>query len=363
MPTIFTVTSTGDNGGMNPEPGQGTGTLRQAIIDADAAESGTVANPDLIQFDIPSTDSGYNSELATFTIQPLAALPGITNIVTIDGYSEPGSSPNTLASGENAVLNIVLYGNSPSLDIAASNCTVRGLVIDGFKNFGNGIFVGGSHDTITGSYIGIDPTGTKPMPNNDEGIEIESSYNTIGGVAPGDRNVISGNDGEGIRIDGAGLVDGASFNLVEGNYIGTNAAGTSAVANTAVGVSITGTNTSSSDPGATNNTIGGTAAGAGNVISGNGLNNALVNMNIVGKASGNVVEGNIIGLAAGSVPLDPMPLSPQVKEGEGVGIGNGPSDNTIGGTAPGAGNLISGNVTGIVLANTSGTRARRSRTT
>ena len=136
MLSIFTVTNTGDNGGVNPWPSAGTGTLRQAIVDADAAATGTAANPDLIQFDIPTTDPGYQSSTGSFSIQPLSALPTITDTVVLDGYTQPGASPNTLAIGDNAVLKIVLDGSlAGSVDglvIAGGNSTVRGLVIDNF---------------------------------------------------------------------------------------------------------------------------------------------------------------------------------------------------------------------------------------
>src|SRR5438128_293985 len=56
VPSTFTVTNTGDNGGVNPAPGAGTGTLRQAIVDANAAATGTATNPDLVQFKLPASD-------------------------------------------------------------------------------------------------------------------------------------------------------------------------------------------------------------------------------------------------------------------------------------------------------------------
>jgi hypothetical protein len=134
--STFMVTSTGDNGGLNPLAGAGTGTLRQAIVDANAAGTGTAASPDLIQFNIATTDPGYNSTTGAFTIQPLSALPTITDMVVLDGYTQLGASPNTLTIGDNAVLKIVLDGSRggavDGLVLAGGNCTVRGLVIDNF---------------------------------------------------------------------------------------------------------------------------------------------------------------------------------------------------------------------------------------
>ena len=91
----FTVTTTADSG---------PGTLRQVILDANGN-----AGADTITFAIPGT--------GVQTIAPLTALPDITEDVTIDGYTQPGSSPNTLAVGDNAVLLIELSGVNDSGDL------------------------------------------------------------------------------------------------------------------------------------------------------------------------------------------------------------------------------------------------------
>src|SRR5713226_2668330 len=113
----FTVTTTADNGSnSSPTPGS----LREAIVNGNAVCGGT------INFNIPG--SGVQ------TITPPASLPDITAPVTIDGYTQPGASPNTLGNGDNAVLLIELNGNGGSgLSITTANCTVRGLVINGFN--------------------------------------------------------------------------------------------------------------------------------------------------------------------------------------------------------------------------------------
>src|SRR5262244_2100048 len=77
--TTFTVTNTGDNGGVNPAPGAGTGTLRQAIVDANA-----MAGADIINF----------AAGVTGTITLGSALPPITQDVTIHG---PGASVLTVS--------------------------------------------------------------------------------------------------------------------------------------------------------------------------------------------------------------------------------------------------------------------------
>jgi hypothetical protein len=113
---IFTVANTNDSG---------AGSLRQAITDAN-----NTAGADTIMFNI--------SGASVHTITPLSVLPDITEAVTIDGYSQPNSSMNTLANGDNAVMLIQLNGATveasqgllSGLTIAASNCVVRGLAIN-----------------------------------------------------------------------------------------------------------------------------------------------------------------------------------------------------------------------------------------
>src|SRR5689334_17286305 len=92
--STFLVTSTGDNGGVNPLAGAGTGTLRQAIIDANFAATGTASSPDLIEFNIPNSDPGYSTVTGAYTIQPQSALPTVTDPVVIDGYTQAGASAN-----------------------------------------------------------------------------------------------------------------------------------------------------------------------------------------------------------------------------------------------------------------------------
>jgi titin len=286
--------------------------LRQAILNADATPG-----PNTITFKIPG--SGVQ------TITPLSGLPALTQAnTTVNGYKQPGATANTLATGDNAVLLIELNGSSAGagtdgLDIEAANCTVRGLAINRFG--GNGITVTGtSGDTIAGNFIGTDPTGTVAEGNGNGGIVIVSSNaNTIGGTVPGARNILSGNsvpDNEGST--GVTFGGTASNNRVEGNYIGLNAAGNAALPNN-YGVYFAGTSQ--------NNIVGGTTAAARNVISGN------ASYGVVFVGGANTVEGNYLG-------TDPT---------GNASISNGTaqiivrcSNNLIGGTAPGAGNLISG---------------------
>jgi len=120
-PATLAVSNTADSG---------AGSLRQAILD-----SNSFAGTQTITFNIPAE--------GVQTISPAAPLPNITDAVVIDGYTQPGSSPNTLTNGDNAVLLIELSGSSAGtgangLVVISGNSTVRGLAINGFN--GNGVF-------------------------------------------------------------------------------------------------------------------------------------------------------------------------------------------------------------------------------
>ena len=116
-----------------------------------------------------------------------------------------------------------------------------------------------SQNLIVGNLIGTDKTGLHALPNAQEGVPILSAPgNTIGGTTPAARNLISANHW-GVRIDGASRRQ----NLVEGNLIGTDITGKAPLGNEINGVMITTK--------ASNNTIGGTVAGAGNTIAFNAL--------------------------------------------------------------------------------------------
>ena len=305
MLSTFTVTDTLDDG--NP------GSLRWAINQVNA-DTGT--GVDTIDFDISGT--------GPFTIVPSSTLPTITHAVLIDGYSQPGASANTQATSDNAILMIDLGSGTASfdgLDFSAGDSTVQGLAINGFNN-GIQLEPGSTGDLIQGNFIGTDVTGTYQESNN-QGILVNgTSGNTIGGTTPAARNVVSGNFNQDIF-----LAYGASDNLVEGNFVGLTASGTSTLYTDGNGV------IAFYSP---DNTVGGTVAGAGNVIGG------LANDGIqFGGSSGNLAEGNLIGTdPTGTIALP---------NGQGVGIRYGSTDDTIGGTTPGSGNLISGNQTGVLI--------------
>ncbi len=194
-----------------------------------------------------------------------------------------------------------------------------GNVISGNGRFG--VLLQGASltgNTLAGNYIGTNAAGTARIENLQDGVRVNSANNTIGGAAPGARNVIAGNGSYGILMQGSG----ASGNQVQGNYIGADASGLAALRNTRAGVQIDL---------APNNLIGGTAAGARNLISGNGTFGIVISGM---TATGNRVQGNYIGTdASGTAAL----------ENRSSGIQLSAPNCTIGGATAGAGNLISGN--------------------
>jgi titin len=303
-PAVITVNSTADTA----SPPTGTVTLRSAILAANASPGST------IDFNIPG--------ISVQVIQPGSALPTITAPVVINGYSQPGSSANTEATGDNAVLEIELNGSVAGavngLVINANNTTIEGLNIQKFAGDGIALVVG-NNCLIAGNFIGTDATGTMAAANG-VGVEISngSHNNTIGGTVAGARNVISGNT-TGIFISGSNT----SGNVVQGNYIGTDVTGGAALGNRSDGVDLVG--------GATDNTVGGAVPAARNVISGNLTEGALLS----GFGS-NALLGNYIGISAAGGAGVP-------NRSGGVKLANGARGNTIGGTVAGAGNVISGN--------------------
>ena len=199
-----------------------------------------------------------------------------------------------------------------------------GNVISG--NFANGVNLVGGAALVQGNLIGTDASGTVAVGNRQDGLFVDASGTTIGGTGAGERNLISGNFGNGVNL---GILGAGS--LLKGNLIGTDISGTRPLGNVFNGIFInSGLRLA---PPAIGNTIGGVEAGAGNVISGN----SLAGISIQGDVSqGNLVEGNLIGTDA--TGQSAVPNSQQ-----GIAIGSGANNDTIGGSVTGAGNIISGN--------------------
>ena len=207
--------------------------------------------------------------------------------MVIDAQQQPGWSgfPIIELNGTNA------GATTAGLNITGGSCIIKGFLINRFGDAGINITTNGSN-TIAGNYVGINAAGTAASPNGNDGIILNGvSNNIIGGNTNNDRNIVSGNNASANNSDGIWINNG-SANTVKGNYIGTNAAGTAAIANYNGGVTIT---TSS------NNTIGGTATGAVNVLSGNGNAGVIVIGGTGNAVLSNSIYGNaLLGIDLGS---------------------------------------------------------------
>ena len=213
-----------------------------------------------------------------WSIRPSSALPANTHAVIIDGFSQTGASPNTLTTGNNAVLRVELSGETAGaavgLSISAGGSTVRGLAVNRFLA-SYGIALTSGNCAATGNFIGTDVSGTLDL-GNGSGI-LASSFGAIGGSLPAAVNLISGNEGNGIEIFN-------TSNLVLGNSVGTKANETSALGNSGNGILF-------STGGSGFNTVGGTAPEDGNTIAFNGGDGVQVD----GTAgNGNAIRGNSI---------------------------------------------------------------------
>jgi parallel beta-helix repeat protein len=331
-------------------------------------------------FDIPVSDPGYNRDTQIHTIRPKKPLDPIKDPVEIEGCGRNprGCLPSIELDGSEAGI------GTDGLVIKSGDSTVSGLIINNFKGAGIKLLKKGDN-AIVGNYIGTDYEGTAAMPNALGGVIVEnSSYNRIGGSQEEDLNLISGNSVAGVLIKGKN----SKKNLVTGNYIGTNIngectrdAGGECSGETSVGnfmgilISDAGDNditdnlisgnkkagvfiASSPDPGnrlqrnligmglsaqvipnagsgieirkGGNNTIGGDASTASNIISGNGLHGIALY-----GSSGNEISGNHIGVEKHGTQVNPNSKN-------GIYLEDAPK-NKIGGTQKGFGNVISGN--------------------
>ncbi len=267
----YTVIQTGDGG---------SGSLRQAILDANA-------NPgnDDIAFAIPGN--------GVQTIQLASPLPDIVDPVYIDGYTQPGASPNSNPPGQgfNTVIEVEVKGtaspDAPCFTVKAGNSDTIGMVIRGLaiNRCSSAIFVtnGGDYAQIRGNFIGTDAFGTVGQVSLNGGIRVAGATGVL--IAA---NLVSGTHSSGISL-GSGAPGGAPDATVVGNLVGTSAAGDVAVPNAGYGIDFL--------PDCGSTVIGGPTADARNVVSGN-------SSGIVGQCATIQIVGNYVGTdVTGTRPL------------------------------------------------------------
>ncbi len=270
-PSTFTVANLNDSG---------TGSLRQAIMDANS-----LSGPDVIDFSVAGT-----IQLTS------GALPAIVDQVTIDGTSAPGFAGAPIVEIDN-------NGFAGLIISTGSGSTLESLSIVNAN--GPGVTLQGYQVTVVGCYIGLALDGSVAA-NTGVGVFVDITQpnygnpSIIGGASAADRNVISGNGAGGIQVGESGQQLLQSVNIL-GNFIGTDPTGQAAAPNQGNGIAVF-------TPGY--DAIGGTAAGAGNTIAFNsqsgvvidgssgevnyfGTDNAILNNSIFNNgAQGIVLQNN-----------------------------------------------------------------------
>jgi CSLREA domain-containing protein len=344
--------------------------LREAIVEANARPG-----VDEITFELPGS--------APYQITLTGPLPAVTAPAVIDATTQPGydDAPLIVVNGA------ALTGSQAAFTVTGGDTTIRGVVVNGIGSGRSAIALqGAGGNTVADSYLGVDTAGTHAVPTvnpglgirisstsggghritgnlisglntgiwattnahgghviqdnrigtdvtgtsviaNQRGIALEADLggSTVGGPAAGQGNLIAGND-VGIALQGS------SHNVIQNNRIGTDVSGTVDLGNTIAGVTVAPLTIAGVERPAAGNLIGGTQPEAGNLISGNGAP-GYVGVGVRLEGAGNRVEGNWIGTdVTGNAPLGNQ------RGVEVIGI-----DNVIGGTTEGAGNVISAN--------------------
>ncbi|MEW6319979.1 MAG: right-handed parallel beta-helix repeat-containing protein [Acidobacteriota bacterium] len=248
-------------------------------------------------------------------------------------FNTIGLAADGVTARGNAGNGITMYNGAPS-------AFVGGNVISRNTGWGLEVQHSGALAPVSGlqvrsNTIGLTAAGAAAA-NGAGGIRLIRSESAVVGAG----NVVSGNAGPGLVIAGSSSTPA----VIRGNLIGTTPDGLAARPNRFEGiVSYSPVH------------IGGTTLADRNIISGNGLAAAAAGTGIAlrgSETSGTVVEGNLIGLAADGV----------------TALGNGYSGITafsayrvlIGGTSPGAGNVIAGNPAhGVAIYTVGGTEPER----
>lgn len=203
--STYLVTNTGDSG---------PGSLRQAILDADATSASSV-----IQFDIPGT--------GVQTIAPASPLPAFTHPVSVQGNTQPGyesgSAPLIEIDGANAGV------GATGLTFATGSIGSRLTAVTVNRFAANGLILQADNVQVSSCFIGTNAAGEGAAGNGEDGVVVLGIEDDLGDTGAG-LNVISGNSQAGVYV-AAGA--GANFS---GNYIGVDASGAAALGNRQEGV-------------------------------------------------------------------------------------------------------------------------------
>lgn len=311
-----------DSNQDNQTGSNGLCTLREAVANANGdtdttgGDCTTGSGADTITFD------------ATMTIQLLSNL-SITSPMIIDG-----TSGGTIGTCTTKSLGVVLDGSlGVSVDpflimTAGSGTTIKGFVI---QNMDHGIGISSSdNNTVQCNIFGLDQAGDTVAPIELTAISLDNSTGTlIGGLNPGDGNVIAGTGSSGIAISGSNDTE------VYGNTIGLNLAGDAGFS----GYQFSGIEITNSD----GTIVGGSTAAHRNIISGSQSSDFSSGLNIDGLSDNTAIQGNYFGTdVTGLISIPSNNKNIEICDHVGcTGYDHGPISNiTIGGANTGEGNVF-----------------------
>ncbi len=301
----FGVDTTGTNAAPN---------AYQGILIAAGASGNIIGGTNALQRNVLSGNSQYGVFITD---------SNTTGNVVLGNYiGTDASGSNALANG----LSGVFIGNNAGGNIVGSTNPAGRNILSGNSQYGVIMASNTTGNVVLGNYIGTDASGSLMVSNIYGGVFLADGAigNAIGGTNAGAGNIISGNLGNGILLRGSSVFNDS----IQGNYIGTDATGLNPLPNTVAGVTV--------DTGSSSNLIGGMSAAARNIISGNGIPYDYGVIIAGPGTSGNVVEGNFVGVGADGLTAVP--------DYWGIVCSSGATNNTFGGTTPGARNIISGNL-------------------
>jgi len=272
----------------------GAGSLRQAILDANAS-----IGADVITF---------GAAMSGKTIKPTAALGSLTEAVTIDGDLNDDNVPDVALDGS-------LQGGGSGLDVQANDCVIEGLAIT--KSPAYGIDVGAVNNCrVRNCHLGVTLGGNTSAPNTFGDLRLNGADGcTIG--EPGKRNIIGCSTGTWAGAAGVWVASGLS-NTIQNNYFGLKRAGTQALGTDSTGVTIYSPSGRAKYNTVRNNVFAGLYYGI-----------------YATQSDANVIQGNLFGLAAnGNTPLPML--------GDAVRLTDDATANQVGGTTAAARNVFVG---------------------
>jgi len=273
----------------------GVGSLRQAILDANAN-----AGADVITF-----AAGMSGKM----VKPTSALDAVTDAqTTIDGDLNDDNVPDIALNG-------TLLATGDGLDVQGGQCIIEGLAITNFPSLGVHVFANDCR--IRNCHLGVTLGGNTAAVNAGGDVWLVQADGCIIGE-PGKRNVIAANTGSYTGNPGVTISNGQS-NTIQSNYFGLKRAGTTRLATDSTGVAIFSTSPD--------------AAGANTI-----RNNVFAGLYFgvqISDSDSNVIQGNLLGLAANGTTAFPM-------TGECVRLYGDCTGNRIGGTTAAARNVFVG---------------------